>query len=306
MMHDVMETTAAVGMFDGVHLGHQALAACVKDYAEAGGRTPIVFTFDRHPREVVAPESAPKLLTPVADRLRLLEKAGAKRAYALAFDEDLRRLTAREFMLMLRGEYGVRQLVLGFNHRFGSDRLSDFEDYLRIGHGLGIDVKLCSEVAIDPEGRPISSSAIRGLLSEGRAKEAAAMLGRPYALKGIVVHGRGLGHTIGFPTANVEPAYPKQLLPAPGVYACEAKIGDLPEAPAMVNIGTRPTVEGHHLTIEAHIIGCDADLYGQPAELRFIDRLRSEQRFASVADLAAQLSLDRAATISLFMNRIRP
>lgn len=299
MDRESMATTAAVGMFDGVHLGHQALVACVKACAQAGSRSPIVFTFDRHPRQLVAPESAPGLLTPVADRLRLLEQAGAGKAYSLPFDESIRQLTAREFMLRLRDEHGVRQLVLGFNHRFGCDRLCDFADYRRIGDSIGIDVMLCDEKVADRSGRPISSSAIRRLLVEGRVRDAAEMLGRTYSLEGKVVHGRGLGHTIGFPTANIEPSHPEQIVPAPGVYACMAEIEGIEAAPAMVNIGRRPTVNGHRLTIEANIIGVDADLYGATGFLRFVERLRSEQRFPSVADLAAQLAIDRRQTISI-------
>lgn len=294
-----MATTAAVGMFDGVHLGHQALVECVRSCAQASSRAPIVFTFDRHPRQLVAPESAPRLLTPVAERLGLLERAGAEKAYALPFDERTRQMTAREFLLMLRDKYDVRQLVLGFNHRFGCDRLCDFADYRRVGDSIGVDVILCSEKVADKSGRPISSSAIRGLLSDGSVRDAAAMLGRQYALHGTVVHGRGLGHTIGFPTANVEPCHPDQIVPAAGVYACLAEIGGMHRAPAMVNIGTRPTVNGHHVTIEAHIIGIDADLYGADARLRFVERLRSEQRFPSVSDLAAQLAIDRRQTLEL-------
>lgn len=297
MDSESVAATAAVGMFDGVHLGHQALVACVRAYAQADGQSPIVFTFDRHPRLLVAPSLAPRLLTPVAERLALLEQAGADKAYALHFDESLRSLTARQFMTMLRDCYGVRRLVLGFNHRFGSDRLSDFCDYSAIGREIGIDVRLCSEKVTGPQGEPVSSSAIRQALADGRVRDAADMLGRPYALAGSVVHGRGLGHTIGFPTANIVPSHPDQMVPAPGVYACMATIDGMQAAPAMVNIGTRPTVEGHHLTIEANIIGLDADIYGLGASLQFVERLRSEQRFPSVDDLARQLILDRQQTI---------
>lgn len=294
-----MAATAAVGMFDGVHLGHQALVDCVRRHAEAASQSPIVFTFDRHPLQLVAPGHAPGLLTPVDERLGLLCQAGADRAYALRFDEEMRSFTARRFMEMLRGEYGVRQLVLGFNHRFGSDRLSHFSDYQAIGQDLGVNVILCDKKVESANGAPISSSAIRALLAEGKAAEAALMLGRPYALAGTVVHGRGLGHTIGFPTANIAPAHPDQIVPAPGVYACLASIDGMEAAPAMVNIGTRPTVEGHHLTIEANIIGLDADIYGRHARLQFAHRLRSEQRFPSVSDLARQLARDRRLTLEI-------
>lgn len=292
-------TTAAVGMFDGVHLGHQALVDFVGCCARDSEREPVVFSFTRHPLQVVAPASAPPLLTAVDERLELLRLAGASQAIALDFDQALRRLTAKEFMLMLSRVYGVEQLVLGFNHRFGSDRLTDFADYQRIGSSLGIDVRLCTEMVTDPQGRPVSSSAIRQFLTDGDAASASAMLGRPYALQGIVVHGRGLGHTFGFPTANVQPSCPEQLVPAPGVYACLASVGALKSAPAMVNIGTRPTVDGHRLTIEANIIGADADLYGLEATLHFVSRLRSERRFPSVESLAAQLAIDRHDVLNL-------
>lgn len=287
MSEPMPHTAAAVGMFDGVHRGHQALAAHVRQAAAERGLQPAFFTFDRHPLQTVAPERAPRLLSTPDQRRRWLEPG---LTVTLPFDEAMRRMTAEEFMRMLRDDYGARLIAIGFNHRFGSDRLPDFEDYRRVAESLGIEAVLVRE-----EGEGISSSAIRQALAEGDIERANDMLGHPFALAGTVAHGQALGRSIGFPTANIIPAQPAQLIPCEGVYA-----GRLLGHPALVNIGHRPTVgDDGHLSIEAHVIGYDGDLYGRPVELELTHRIRDERKFSSLDALRAQIALDKASLLSV-------
>lgn len=223
----------------------------------------------------------------------------------MPFDDALRLTSAAGFLDLLRDRYGVRALLLGFNNRFGHDAPRDFAAYARLGREAGVEIHLATECA------GASSSAVRALLAEGDAAGAAAMLGRPYTLTGHVETGRRIGRTIGFPTANVRPDDARRLVPAPGVYACRATVGAADGSggnagnpgcavfPAMVNIGRRPTIgEGLDTTVEAHLIGLDANLYGREVTLEFVERLRAERRFDSLDALAAQLDADRAATLA--------
>lgn len=278
------QIAAGVGMFDGVHRGHQALAEQVRAAAAERGLQPAFFTFDRHPMQLVAPERAPRLLSTPEQRRRWLQPG---LTVALPFDESMRAMTAEQFMRMLRDRYGLALIAIGFNHRFGSDRLPDFDDYRRVAAGLGIEA-----IPVAEEGQGISSSAIRRALESGDVELAGDMLGRPFALEGTVAHGQALGRTIGFPTANIEPSQAAQLIPRQGVYA-----GRMLGHPAVVNIGRRPTVAADApLSIEAHVIGYDGDLYGQPVELELTRRLRDERKFPSLDALRAQIAADvRAA-----------
>ena len=295
MRSEGRERAAAVGMFDGVHTGHQHMLRELRAGAEARGLLPAAFTFDIHPLQLVAPGRAPRLLTPLDDKVRLLRHYGAADVQVLAFTPSLRALTAREFFTLLRDSYGVRYVLAGYNHRCGSDGASG-DDYAAIGRELGLTIERAGEYTAPGVAEKISSSAIRRSLCEGRVELAAAMLGRPYEIAGTVGHGRGIGHTIGFPTANLQPGCPQQQVPAGGVYAARARVGEQ-WLPAMVNIGTCPTVGGRDTRIEAHVIGIDANLYFQPLSLRFAARLRDERAFGNVDELCAQLRADRQAAL---------
>lgn len=281
-------TAAAVGMFDGVHRGHQALAAQVRQAAAERGLTPAFFTFDRHPLQTVAPDRAPALLSTPAQRRHWLEPG---LTVALPFGEDMRRMTAEQFMRMLRDQYGMRLIAIGFNHRFGSDRLSNFEDYKRIADSLDVEAMLAPE-----EGDGISSSAIRRALDAGEIAKANGMLGRPFALAGTIAHGQALGRTIGFPTANIAPDLPNQQLPREGVYAGRLMVNGDEGHTALVNIGRRPTVaDKGRLSIEAHLIDYSGDIYNRPVELELTRRIRDERKFDSLDALRAQIAADKAA-----------
>lgn len=282
---------ATIGTFDGVHMGHRAVIATLRREAEERGLLPLAVTFDPHPLAVVAPGREPKLLESVEDRLRRLRGENVE-PVLIKFTDEVKNHTAGEWMKILFECYNVRLIVNGYDNRFGCDgRGLSFEQYQALGQKCGV------EVVKAPEIPGCCSSTIRKKLSEGDVEEASRLLGRPFELTGIVEHGRHLGHTIGFPTANIAVSSGMQL-PAPGVYGVVAVLEDGREYPAVVNIGNRPTVgEDLPLTIEVHIIGFSSDIYGEELTIRFVRRIRGEKRFPGLAELKAQISEDvREAT----------
>ncbi len=289
---------AAIGMFDGVHTGHVHLLDQVRNEAVRRGLTPAAVTFGEHPSQVLTPHSPVALLTSPPERFGMLQESGINDVIVLGFTPELRRLTSAKFLEMLHDSYGVDCLVVGFNNRFGSDREHDFSDYVRFGKKIGVDVVRATE----KPGRRTSSSVIRRALAAGDVEMAAECLGRYYELRGVVVHGRRVGHGLGYPTANISPSSPRRLVPAPGVYAARAV--DLTAGGrrfmAMVNIGTRPTLDnGSDVTIEAHLLDFEGNIYGHELELAFVARLRDEMCFASLDGLRMQLANDAEATRSV-------
>ena len=323
---------ATIGFFDGVHRGHQFLIEQLQCEARKRGLRSVVITFDRHPRQVLQPWWQPSLLLSLTEKERLLRQTGIDDLVVLHFDEQMAALSAHDFMQqVLRQQLGVRLLLTGYDNRFGhrsKGSIEGFEDYVAYGNELGIEVVKappCPAVMIDgtvdgeSHTATVSSSLVRRLLSEGRVAEAATCLGRHYALQGTVVHGQQKGRTMGFPTANLQLNDDCQLVPQNGVYAVVATIdveratlnverscaSDQRESKtffAMTNIGLRPTFEGHRQTIETHIFGLDADLYGRQLTVEFVERLRSEQPFPSPDALARQMALD-AATAQQLLTR---
>ena len=293
----------AVGMFDGVHLGHRHLLERLADTARETGREAVAVTFDVHPLSLVRPGSEPQALCSLGRRVELIRSCGVSEVHVLHFDPALRVLTASEFIGLLRRDYGVDMLLMGYDHGFGSDRLSALADYREAGRVHGVSVDRVGEYTLEGCGK-VSSSSVRRALDTGDVELAARMLGRSYEIEGTVVHGRRLGHTIGFPTANVEPSG-HVLVPARGVYAGYVLV-DGSCYPAMVNIGHNPTVSDTPapMSIEAHIIDFDGDIYGHTVRLGFVRRLRDERRFDSVEALSSALADDRRATISILAGRI--
>ncbi len=282
----------AVGVFDGVHRGHQAvLAGLARRAAELGGLVTTVLTFDRHPLEVIAPDRAPRLLTTPQRRAELLAAAGVERLAVLTFDERVRGMTPEDFAAdVLVGALGASLVTVGADFRFGKDRSGDVTELKELGLGLGYYVE---EVDLLGDGAPVSSTRIRAAVAVGDVAAAAAQLGRPFELAGEVVEGDRRGATIGFPTANLALAE-NLLLPARGVYAAWAAVG-ADAHQAVVNVGVRPTFGGERETVEAHLLDFAGDLYGQVLRLRFVARLRDERRFDGVDELAAQIGRDVAA-----------
>lgn len=290
---DDIRRAVTVGMFDGVHLGHRLVIGQLCAAAADHGLLPTVITFDRHPLRLVNPGRAPRILSTVEQKTCLMVEYGAKDVVVLRFDNALRDLTAREFMTLLHRRYGADLLLVGHDHRFGKGRTDTFDDYCRIGDECGIGVMRERELVIPGCGHPLCSSSIRKALSEGDIRLATSLLGHPFSIHGRVGHGRNIGHAIGFPTANLVPFLPEQLLPKPGVYAGNALIQGGRRYKAMINIGTNPTVShGNDLKIEAHLIGYEGDLYDTILDLTFTRRLRDEQKFPSLEALKARLKAD--------------
>ena len=273
------------GTFDGVHKGHREVLDFMKERGAALGLSPAVVTFDRHPLEVISPERAPKLLMTPDDRDAALSSLGVE-VVRLAFDESLRRLTAAQWLRRMH-RAGVEEVVVGYDNTFGCDgRSLRMEDYFRLGRAEGIAVE---EAPLLPG---VSSTLVRDALAQGRVEDAARMLGRPYVLTGTVVHGRHLGQTLGVPTANVD-CGSRLAIPAPGVYAADVVLPYGALRKAVVNIGSRPTVDnGSDISVEAHIPGFSGDLYGKTVSLRFLRRLRDEHRFGSLDELQAAIRAD--------------
>lgn len=273
------------GTFDGVHKGHREVLDFMKERGAALGLSPAVVTFGRHPLEVISPERAPKLLMTPDDRDAALSSLGVE-VVRLAFDESLRRLTAAQWLRRMH-RAGVEEVVVGYDNTFGCDgRSLRMEDYFRLGRAEGIAVE---EAPLLPG---VSSTLVRDALAQGRVEDAARMLGRPYVLTGTVVHGRHLGHKLGFPTANVD-CGSRLAIPAPGVYAADVVLPYGALRKAVVNIGSRPTVDnGSDISVEAHIPGFSGDLYGKTVSLRFLRRLRDEHRFGSLDELQAAIRAD--------------
>jgi len=228
------------------------------------------------------------MLTPLAEKRQLISRVGIHRIEVLTFDDALRQMTARQFMQqVLKEQLNVKVLMIGYDNRFGYRRVEGFEDYVRYGQEMGIDVKQLPALGND------SSSLIRELLQHGQVAEAAQRMGHLYTLKGSVAHGEHIGTTMGFPTANIEPDYTLQLIPAPGAYAVRVSLDDSAELlQGMMNIGTRPTFNGQQTTLEVHVLHLNENLYGRQLTVSFVERLRDEQRFDTMEALKEQLQRD--------------
>lgn len=297
----IMEKAVTIGTFDGVHRGHRLVLETLKREARKRGLQPVAISFDRHPLELVAPERAPGNLTSTRRKEELLRREGVE-TLILPFNEKLRGMRAYEWLDHIHRKYGVKLLIAGYDNTFGSDGIDlSIADYKAMGDAIGI------EVMAAPEEEGVSSSAVRKAVKSGDINKAISLLGHRPELEGRVAPGFKVGHEIGFPTANLQVS-PRAVMPAPGVYAALAFIEDAAEGlPAMVNIGYRPTFKGtakesRHLTVEAHIIGSDMELYGKNVRLEWVGRLRDERKFGSVEELIAQLRRDREETLGRIEN----
>lgn len=282
---------ATIGMFDGVHCGHLSLIRSVQSEAERRGALSAVVTFKTHPREVLRPESRLPLLTTFDERMERLTAAGIERAIVIDFTEETARMTAREFIAFLAERYGVKGLVVGYDHRFGHNRSEGFADYCRYARDYGMEMKQALPYRMD--GEAVSSSAIRAALASGETEKANKMLGYAYRLTGRVVGGHRLGRTLGFPTANLLPDDNRKLLPARGVYAVKATLPDGQEHGGMMNIGERPTVAGEKsLSVETHLFDFTGDLYGKHLSIALTHYMRKERKYGSIEELQRHLQQD--------------
>ncbi len=297
-------SVVTIGAYDGVHRGHQAVIGEVRRLGSELGARSVVLTFDRHPASVVRPESAPRLLTDLPQKLELLADTGLDATVLLTFDASRSREDPADFVhRVLVGGLGARAIVVGEDFHFGYQRGGNVALLRELGVALDFEVRPLELIdrgdAID---EPVTSTAIRRALAGGDIEIAGELLGRPYEVRGVVIQGDQRGRLLGFPTANV--AVPNSIcLPADGVYAgWYVRSDGLAHACAM-NLGRRPTFYEHadHSLLEAHLLDFDDDLYGEPAKVRFTHFLRSERKFDGIDALVAQLKQDiehaRQATV---------
>ena len=283
-----------VGNFDGLHVGHQAILRTVTTRAAALDGEAIVYTFHPHPRKVLRPDRAPRLLTTLEQKLELLERYGADAVIVEPFDRDFASLPPERFVReVLHQRLGPVEVYVGYDFRFGRDREGSMRTLTELGPRLGFAVTIIPEVTIGD--RDVNSTRIRELLGEGRVEQALPLLGRPYAVRGHVVEGDGRGRSLGFPTANVEAE--NEILPATGVYAVRLRLLDAgdpaPEHDAVANVGHRPTFKAADpVFLEAHLLDFEGDLYGGRVEIHFVAHLREERRFPDADALKEQIARD--------------
>ena len=287
----------ALGTFDGVHLGHQALLKTAGSYAEEHGIPLRVYTFDRHPMDVIAPECAPRILTTLPEKMRRMCRLGVDEVQLVTFDRDMADMAPEAFLLRLREIMDVRAVVAGWNYTFGRKAEGNAELLLKDGKKHGYDV-LIEQPVTREDGTAVSSSLIREELKAGNVNEVKSLMGSPYTIIGTVVGGKHEGHMLGFPTANI--AYsPRKALPAYGVYTCLMETTDEMFA-GIVNIGLTPTLPSGKVTVEAHALEGSPELYGRKLRLTLIDRLRGEHKFSSVEELEKQIGIDKEKARELF------
>jgi len=287
----------AIGNFDGVHLGHAALVRQLADAAARLQSVPTVLTFEPHPREFFVPASAPARLTTLREKLELLGDSGASQAMICPFNAAFAALSADEFIeRVLVRSLQVKHLIIGDDFRFGRGRVGDFAMLQAAGTRFGFTVETMLSVTVD--GERVSSSAVRAALAAGEMERAARLLGRPYIIDGRVAHGDKIGRQLGFATANIRIKH--NPLPMTGVFAVEVSgLGETP-LPGVANLGIRPTVGGTRPLLEVHLFDFNRDIYGAHISVRFVHKLRCEQRFPNLDALKAQIAADAASARAFF------
>lgn len=287
----------AIGNFDGVHAGHQAILQTAIAEARALSGSAFALTFDPLPARLLTPDRAPKLILTPADKLELLCDSGLDAVLVLEFTRELSSLSPRDFVAeYLVGRIGARTVVVGHSVSFGHQRAGNAEVMSALGHEFGFTVRVVGPITV--AGLEASSTRVREAIVKGDLATAAKLLGRRHFLRGPVVHGRERGRTIGFPTANIQSR--TELLPPDGVYATRLVLADGSAHGSITNIGMRPTFAEPERTIEAHIFDFDRDIYDQEVKLELIERIRPEKKFESASALAAQIATDvsRARSIA--------
>ena len=279
-----MPRIATIGFFDGVHRGHRFLFAQLNELAHERHLEPLIFTFDRHPKEVLT-GVCPPMLTTYEERQHLLAHHAQVRVLPFA---DVQGLTAEQFMRYLQEQEQVEVLLMGYDHCFGSDQLKGFSEYEKVARRVGLHVERAHECLVDS--LPVSSSRIRKLLAAACIDQVNRLLGYKYSISGVVEHGNGIGATLGFPTANIRLDSTKQL-PASAVYAVLANVDGV-EYKALANIGTNPTVGNDYLSLEVHLLEFNGDLYGKHLTISFLSFLRAEKKFSSLTELQSQIAED--------------
>ncbi|WP_103914667.1 bifunctional riboflavin kinase/FAD synthetase [Halpernia humi] len=283
----------SIGMFDGVHKGHQFIISHLNKVAKEQNLESALFSFWPHPRTFFNPEDDLKLLNTLAEKQILLEKNGIKNLFLQKFDEAFRNLSGEEFVReILIKQLNVKHLIIGYDHTFGKNKSGDFQLLEKLAPKL--DFTVAQLPAVDLHNKNISSTQIRNTLAKGKIVEANEMLGYSYSLFGKVVHGKKIGRTIGYPTANLEVDSIK-LLPKNGAYIVEVFVENK-FYKGMLSIGTNPTVEGKTKTVEVYILDFDKDIYGEIIEIKFREFLHEEIKFESLEKLIERLDEDKILT----------
>lgn len=289
------EVAATIGFFDGVHVGHRFLIRQLKELATSEGLPSVVITFRQHPRFVLQTGYKPGLLCTLEEKTALLSSLDIDFCYLIDFSKELSQLSARAFISdILRKKLGVKQLLIGYDHRFGKDLAEGFPDYVKYGREYGLEVVQAMEL---PDfATHVSSTVIRNKLTGGYLEEANRLLSYNYSLEGKVIEGNKLGRTTGFPTANLEINDKNKIIPKEGIYAVWVHIG-AEKHPGMAYIGKRPTIAPNgELRIEVHILDFSGDLYGKTLRLEFVKYLREDRTFNGLAELQEQLRIDKRIT----------
>jgi riboflavin kinase/FMN adenylyltransferase len=290
-------TCLTLGVFDGLHLGHQRIMQTVVERAKATNTTPTVITFDPHPRSVLSPQNAPPLLQTLDQRLAAFEFLGIGQTVVIRFDQEFAAIDADKFLReTVHERLQAKEVYLGKGFAFGKNRAGNIEMLRKISNDLGFFADEVPEVQL--RGNRISSSKIRQFLQEGKVNLARRMLGRPYGVEGQIIHGFQRGRTIGFPTANLKPK--NRVVPKFGVYATATLI-DNEWRRSITNVGVRPTFENEtEPSVETFIFDFDADLYGDSLRLRFLHRIRDERKFNGIDELKAQIQKDTEVALEYF------
>lgn len=292
-----------IGTFDGVHLGHRKIITRLQEIAREINGESVIFTFDPHPRKVVAPnESSLRILTTLNEKIELFEQSGIDHLIIYPFTTEFAQLSYEQFVEeILVGQIHTKYLVVGYDHKFGKNRQGDFEFLKNCAARLDFQIEKLDVLLMNESS--VSSTKIREALQKGDVETANAFLGYPFTLHGTVVEGQQFGRKIQFPTANIEASDPDKIIPGFGVYAVQVKVQEQ-WYQGMLNIGNRPTVNNNadHRSIEVHIFNFEADIYDLPIELRFLKKLREEQKFPSIDMLKEQLAKDKANTLFYFQS----
>jgi riboflavin kinase / FMN adenylyltransferase len=293
-------TVVTLGVFDGLHLGHQQIMRTVVERSRATGSVATAITFDPHPRAVLHPDTAPPLLQTLDQRLANFEVLGIDQAIVIPFDREFAARPAEEFLTtIIKERLGAREVYLGKGFAFGKDRRGNIGLLRQMSTELGFHADEVDEVQI--RGQRISSSRIRELLAGGRVNLARRMLGRPYGVEGVIERGMRRGHTIGFPTANLKPH--NRVIPKYGVYATATLIDGVWRR-GVTNIGVRPTFEESDVpSIETYIFDFDRELYGAAVRVRFLHRIRDEKKFSGIDELRVQIERDTARARNYFRHQ---
>jgi len=299
----MQEVAATIGFFDGVHVGHRYLIEQLRDFADSAGLPAVVITFRQHPRYVLQADYKPGLLCTLEEKTELLSSLDIDYCYLIDFSKGLSQLSARTFISdILRKKLNIKQLLIGYNHRFGKDRTEGFSDYVKYGQEYGLEVVQALELPDFPT--HVSSTLIRNKLTEGNLEEANRLLSYNYSLGGKVIEGNKLGRELGFPTANIEINDKNKVIPKEGIYAAWVHTGT-EKHQGMAYIGKRPTVVSNgEQRIEVHILNFSDDIYGKTIRLEFVKFLREDRIFGDLSGLKEQLFIDKENTQKVFCSSL--